>query len=631
MQQLDLCNGAAERDNCFMGALSSKFWKVIAVALLLVLGAAWLGLGLTERFYFKQSAEQSSSTLRLAVAGLKGALSRYEPLPALIADKVDIKLLLANPHDSALVEAVNLQLRQIASEVEASDVYVMDMDGLTLAASNFDTDTSFVARNFSYRPYFKIAAEGGLGRYFALGTTSLKRGYYFAAPVRFAGRITGVVTVKINVDSFEASWRGNRNEIIVSDDKGIIFMSSRPEWHFKSLSPLSADARASIEASRQYPVSRLGGLPVSSERLDVADARVLSIAVADDSERFIANRMQMPEIGWTVHVLTPTAPATTQAYVAVLTAFLVVLLVGLMTAYLLQRRAVLFERINAQLEAQEELENRVNERTADLNKVNAQLRQEVEERTAAERQLRKTQADLMQAGKLAALGQMSAALSHEINQPLAAAKSYADNACAYLDRDRPKEARQNIGRISELVDRMAAISKHLRNFARKPQEKIGPIPLAVVINDAMEIMSGRLKARPATIKLDLPKTELWVQGGQVRLQQVLVNLISNALDATSESTTAPDIFLSVAAVGKHVTIKVRDSGPGLPEDVIGQMFDPFFTTKGAGKGLGLGLSISYNIIKDFGGDLSASNHPDGGSEFTIMLDAAEPIAEVAAE
>ncbi len=614
-----------------MGAMTSKIWKVTALALLVVLGAAWLGFGFAERSFFKQSAEQSSSTLRLAVAGLRGALSRYEPLPSLIADKADIKLLLSNPHDSTLVEAVNMQLRQIANGVEASDVYVMNLDGLTLAASNFDTDTSFVARNFSYRPYFKIAAEGGLGRYFALGTTSLKRGYYFAAPVRFAGRIIGVVTVKINVDSFEATWRGNRNEIIVSDEKGIIFMSSRADWHFKSLGPLSPDARAAIEQSRQYPIGQLGELPVSTEMLDVADVRVMSITGAGNSERFIANRMPMSEIGWTVDVLTPTAAATTQAYVAVLTAVLILLLVVLMTAYLLQRRAVLFDRINAQLEAQEELENRVNERTADLNKANVQLRQEVEERTAAERQLRKTQADLVQAGKLAALGQMSAALSHEINQPLAAAKSYADNACAYLDRDRPKEARQNIGRISELVDRMAAISKHLRNFARKPQEKIGPIPLAVVINDAIEIMSGRLKARSASTKLDLPQSELWVRGGQVRLQQVLVNLISNALDATSENKKAPVIFLSVVAADKHVRIIVRDNGPGLPEDVIEQMFDPFFTTKGTSKGLGLGLSISYNIIKDFGGDLSASNHPDGGAEFTITLDAAEPIAEVAAE
>ena len=140
-----------------------------------------------------------------------------------------------------------------------------------------------------------------------------------------------------------------------------------------------------------------------------------------------------------------------------------------------------------------------------------------------------------------------------------------------------------------------------------------------------------LKARSAKTKLDLPKSELWVRGGQVRLQQVLVNLISNALDATSENKKPPTIFLSVAAAENNVLIKVRDNGPGLPEDVIEQMFDPFFTTKGTSKGLGLGLSISYNIIKDFGGELSASNHADGGAEFTITLDAAEPIAEVAAE
>lgn len=626
-----LCNFAAGRNNRSVMGKSSKIWKMTAFALLVVLGAAWLGFDFAERYYFRQTAEQSGSTLRLAVAGLRGALNRYEPLPSLIADKADIKLLLTNPQDSGLANEVNLQLRDIANQVAASDVYVMDTDGLTLAASNFDTATSFVSRNFSYRPYFQIAAKGGLGRYFARGTTSLKRGYYFAAPVHFAGRITGVVTVKINVDNFEATWRGNRNEIVVSDDKGIIFMSSRPEWHFKSLGSLSTDDRAAIETSRQYPVGKLGELEVVSEVLEAADAHLMSVAGEGNSEQYIVNRMTMPEAGWTVDVLTPTSAATAQAYAAVLTVVLVVLLIVLATAYLLQRRAVLFERIKAQRDAQEGLEKSVLERTADLNTANAQLRLEVEERTAAESQLRKAQADLVQAGKLAALGQMSAALSHEINQPLAAAKSYADNANAYLDRDRPKEARQNIGRISELIDRMAAISKHLRNFARKPQEKTGPIPLAIVINDAMEIMSGRLKSRSADVAMNLPKTELWVRGGQVRLQQVLVNLINNALDAVPEDTKTPEIKLSVVTENKHVCITVRDNGPGLDKDVVDHIFDPFFTTKGTSKGLGLGLSISYNIIKDFGGDLSASNHDDGGAEFTIRLEAAQQISEIAAE
>ncbi len=606
---------------------------VLALALVVALAAvaSWFGFGAVERYFMVRVADQSQATLRLAVAGLRGALQRYEPLPALIAGKADIKLMLTNPGNTDLVDEVNRQLKTIASEVGASDVYVLDRTGLTLAASNFDTDISFVNRNFSYRPYFSAARDGGLGRYFALGTTSLVRGYYFAAPVRFGSSIPGVVTVKINVDDFEAAWRGGESEIIVTDEHGTIFMSSRKDWHFRSLGPLPPETLVAIKVSRQYPIEKLGPLSISSRTLGSDDRGLLSITSQNGREEFVSRRMDMPEAGWTVHILTPTAGATTQTYVVFLTAGLLVLLAGTLAAYLLQRRSRLVERIAAQREARAQLERRVDERTADLNEANEKLVLEVEERTAAERQLRKTQADLVQAAKLAALGQMSAALSHEFNQPLAAVKSYADNAGAYLDRDRRDDARENITRISDLADQMAAISKHLRNFARKPQEKPGAVPVATVVNDAIEIMAGKLKSRTATVSVDIPTEELWVTAGQIRLQQVLVNLISNALDAMSGATTAPLVEIAAHQSGDRVEIRIRDHGPGLSKDVLDQIFDPFFTTKGTSKGLGLGLSISYNIVKDFGGNLSAVNHEDGGAVFIIDLPAADRLAGAAAE
>ncbi|MGP1359045.1 sensor histidine kinase, partial [Roseicyclus sp.] len=232
--------------------------------------------------------------------------------------------------------------------------------------------------------------------------------------------------------------------------------------------------------------------------------------------------------------------------------------------------------------------------------------------------LRRTQAELVQAGKLAALGQMSAALSHEFNQPLAAVKSYADNAGTFLERGRIDEARENVGRISAMADRMASISRHLRNFARRPLDRTGPVPLGAVIGDALELMQARIARDGAEVVRQGPEPEVWVTGGRVRLQQVVVNLLSNALDAMADSAEKR-IDITLREDGETCAIEVRDRGPGLSEEALAQAFDPFFTTKAPGHGLGLGLSISYNIVRDFDGRLSAANHPGGGAVFTVTL------------
>ena len=336
------------------------------------------------------------------------------------------------------------------------------------------------------------------------------------------------------------------------------------------------------------------------------------------SEAYVASSSYLADAGWTVTILSPTAPARTQALVTLSAIVLSILLIAAIGAFFLQRRARLLERIENQRAAQELLETRVEERTADLNRTNKQLIAEVKDRRAAELRLRQTQAELVQAGKLAALGQMSTALSHEFNQPLAAVKSYADNAVTYLDRGMNGETRENIGRISEMADRMASISKHLRNFARRPMEKVRPVPLLPVVSDAIALLQGRFKTADVELAFDPGGQDIWVIGGHVRLQQVVVNLLSNALDAVKGVGT-PRVEVSVATDGDTVSLIVRDHGQGLQKDAAAKIFDPFFTTKQPGEGLGLGLSISYNIIKDFQGTLAARNHPDGGAEFVVSL------------
>ncbi|MDW9678810.1 sensor histidine kinase [Sinorhizobium meliloti] len=600
------------------------------LALLLLPAAAGLiavqGTAVATRSYMQEASSQANTALRLAVAALSGHLNRYQALPALIADHDDVKELVTRPRDRRLRGAVNSYLKEINELLKSSDIYVITPDGNTIAASNYDGPTSFVGENFSYRPYFQDALKGDQSRFYALGTTSLKRGYYFGAPVRVGGEIRGVIVFKVDIETIEASWQGGEYRIFVSDPEGIIFMSGNPAWLYAGILPLTPDRLARTEGSRRYADARLRPLPaVQSER---SGHRLLRVSEGSERE-YLALSHYMPEADWTVNVLTDTASVRTQALTTVAAVMLLLCLAALAIAIIIQRRTRLRERILMQEQAQEELERRVEERTADLARVNSQIEAEIAERRLTEQQLRQTQADLIQAGKLAGLGQMSAALSHEFNQPLAAAKTYADSAALLIERGRTAEASDNIRRISGLIDRMASISRHLRNFARKPNEKLGPVRLDEVVRDTLEIVEMRLKAAGAEMDIDIGD-ELAVLAGSVRLQQVLVNVISNAADAVEG---LDDRKLSVRAwrEGGRAVLTVRDRGAGVAPAVAQRIFDPFYTTKGVGRGLGLGLSISYNIIKDFGGSLTVSNHSEGGAVFRIELALAGETGQEAAE
>jgi two-component system C4-dicarboxylate transport sensor histidine kinase DctB len=581
---------------------------VLLAAAIFVVG--W-GVPFATIRFMNEASLQANSALRLAVSALSGQLKRYEPLPALIADHDNIKELISKPHDPALRDAANLYLKEINTLLRSSDIYVMTLDGDTIAASNYNGPTSFVGQNFSYRPYFQRAAEGHQARFYALGTTSAKRGYYFASPVKLAGNVAGVIVFKVDIDAIEASWRGGEYKIIVHDPEGIVFMSGSPAWLYSGIMPLTKERLERTSASRRYSDAVLKELPV--RRSQMADHALMQIDSAENSAEYLVLSQHMREADWTVSVLLDTRSVHSQARTTIVALLLFLTLAGVVLTVMLQRRARLKEQMQSDIRAKAELERRVEERTADLARVN--------------RQLHKTQADLVQAGKLAGLGQMSAALSHELNQPLAAAKTYADSAALLIDRKRTEEAQDNLRRISNLIDRMASISRHLRNFARKPNEKLGAVAVEDVLHDTLEIVSTRLASAKAELVSQLAPS-LMVKAGSVRLQQVLVNIISNAADAV-EDLDDRRIHVTAERVGERVVIEIRDHGPGVPPAIVERIFDPFFTTKKVGAGLGLGLSISYNIIKDFGGHLVVSNHPDGGAVFHIELEPATEAREAA--
>ncbi|WP_346659636.1 ATP-binding protein [Pseudomonas sp. RIT-PI-S] len=560
---------------------------------------------LADRYYRSELVGQNRQTLDLYVANLLGTLRRYEVLPPILGDLPALRQLLAHPEDPQLQSAANHLLKNICEQTGAEVMYLMDPAGNTLAASNWDHKDSFVGRNFAFRPYFNDAIAGHLGRFFGLGTTSGKRGYFFAAGVRDGDETLGALVVKVDLDHTETLWGRTPEQLVVTDQYGVVILTSRPEWRYRTTRQLSEVERAAIAANQPYPAGSRG-------MLDLGSAGWLS------QSRFIG------ETGWTVNLLAPRSlidrPVRTVVAVGGAALLALILMLGLM----MQRRRNYLDRIDFEARARQQLEVRVSERTSALEKLNSRLRQEVLEREQAQQKLVQAQDELVQASKLSALGTMSASISHELNQPLAAIRSYADNAGVLLDHQRTEDARGNLKAISELTARMASIIAHLRAFARRDRHAPESVALQPALEDALALLAKRRRAMDVELIRDLPDAPLWVQAGETRLRQVLGNLLANALDALTEKANPRRIWLSAEKSAEGISLFIRDNGPGFSSEALAHAREPFFTTKTRTQGLGLGLAICDTLMRALGGELLLANHPQGGALLTLRLRPATP-------
>jgi two-component system, NtrC family, C4-dicarboxylate transport sensor histidine kinase DctB len=560
---------------------------------------------LADRYYRSELVSQNRQTLDLYVANLLGTLSRYEALPPILGDLPALRQLLAAPADPALREAANRLLKTISAQTGAEVMYLMDPAGNTLAASNWEQKDSFVGRNFAFRPYFNDAIAGRLGRFFGLGTTSAKRGYFFAARVRDREQTLGALVVKVDLDHTETLWGRTPEQLVVTDQYGVVILTSKPDWRYRTTRPLTDAERAAISANQPYPTGNPGPL-------DLASPAWLS------QSRYIS------ETGWTVNLLAPRSlidrPVRTVVAVGGAALLALILLLGLM----MQRRRNYLDRLGFEAQARQELEARVSERTSALQKLNSRLRQEVLEREQAQQKLVQAQDELVQASKLSALGTMSASISHELNQPLAAIRSYADNAGVLLDHARVDEARGNLKAISELTTRMASIIAHLRAFARRDRHAPESVALQPALEDALALLAKRRRAMAVELIRDLPDAPLWVQAGETRLRQVLGNVLANALDALTEKANPRRIWLSADKSADGINLYIRDNGPGFSSEALAHAREPFFTTKTRTQGLGLGLAICDTLMRALGGELLLANHPQGGALLTLRLRPATP-------
>ncbi|MEZ5718058.1 MAG: ATP-binding protein [Burkholderiaceae bacterium] len=571
-------------------------------ALASLCAVVWLTYHGVHTTALQTAAQQAAATVQLQARDLRSSVEKFEHLPSLVGAERTLSDLLRTPEDRVLVDQANRYLAFAKARTDVAAVYLIDLHGRTLAASNWESATSYVGQNYRFRPYFQAAIQGRTSMFYGIGVTTGTPGAFIAAPLYLGQRIAGVVAVKIDLTAFEARWREAGLQIAMADAQGIVFLATQPDWRYRSLRPLPTPVLEHLRATRQY--GNIAPLTLASKVGTLADGAWQTLTI--DHKTYLVQTQAMGRFDWQMLLFSDPAQPRRQGILAAEIAALCLALVYLTLALVWQYRRRQVERQDSQralAQAVSELDARIAARTAELTAAND---------TA------------VQTGKLALLGQMAASISHEISQPLAALRTLADNAVAFLARDDTASARDNLRIIGELCTRMGHIVGELKAFARKEPARLQTVSLQQVMAGALMLVEPLRHASGTRIATDTLDFRVW--GDPIRLEQVLVNLLRNAMDAME---TQPDrlIELRLQATETHVNITVRDHGPGLSADAQAHLFEPFFTTKPSGKGLGLGLSLSHAIVHEMGGRIRADNaHP--GACFTLSLPRApEPNAD----
>jgi two-component system C4-dicarboxylate transport sensor histidine kinase DctB len=567
--------------------------------------------------------------LDIYATSLESEIARYTPLPSILSLAPAVDALLRHPDDPEWRLAGNRYLEQLSLRTGASAIYLQDTRGRVIATSNWRRTDSYLGENDAFRPYFSDAMAGHAGRFFGVGTTRSEAGYYLSEGVPDRVHPLGVAVVKISLARLERAWSDSHSRVLVSDQDNVVILAEPPEWKYHTLRPLDAATQQRLMDKRQYNRVPLRPLPLQAQQQLGPDSRIVTLAgnASDRAAswfarpRFFEHSRRLASANWRLTALLDLRETYALALIRSASAALLATL-GLTGLLLLNEKRL---RVRDQLAAREQLaqayhdmERQVVARTADLSDANALLQDEIAERIRTEQHLRAAQDNLVQAGKMAVVGQLSTGIAHELNQPLAALRTLSGNAVRFLERGDLETVGNNLNMSIEMVERMGRITGSLRAFARKSTERAGRAHLGRAIDNALFLLEARWRRLNVTIVRHSASADLTALCDPNRLEQVLVNLLSNALDALAD-TPAPQIEISTLADGGEVLILLRDNGPGLSPQAREHLFEPFFTTKPTGAGLGLGLTLSSGIIAEAGGTLKGDNFRDGGALFTLTL------------
>ncbi|CAN7152322.1 sensor histidine kinase [Mesorhizobium amorphae] len=617
-EEEDMGNGAFQRAPLVFPGRSGgrSLWLVVLLA---ILGAALCFVVFATGRIAGTRAEyalrdRALAAFPLAADSLKGEIEKQRMIPLVLARDGAVQEMLRSP-STANEAALDEKLRAIARDAGSSILYIINPEGVAVAASNAGEPTSFVGSDYRFRHYFTEAMADGAAMQYALGTVSARPGLYLSSRVDGPEGPLGVVVVKVELDRVESRWLESGFVVFTTDERGVVLATSVPQWRFGALSPLSAKEKQTARDRLQLPGVTFEPVPLSRRGDNLVTATPESrsagfVAVSQDLGKAVP--------GWRMSLL---IPADTEISSAVMTArvttLLALVLVGFVIFIIVRRRRADRQRQEVLVLLNAELEHRVELRTAELQSSNAALAGEIAERENAEARVRRLRDELAQANRLSILGQITAGVAHEINQPVAAIRTYAENAARLLGIGRSQDTAENLTSIVAMTGRIGTITETLRSFSRRASGSMGPILADDAIDGALSLLSGRIRDSGVTIERKRIDPSPIVMASRMRLEQILVNLLQNALDALKDQPE-PRVEIALAENGEMVAISLRDNGPGLAPDIRRSLFMPFVTNKE--KGLGLGLVISQEIARELGGSLRHDDASHGrGTSFTVEL------------
>ena len=547
----------------------------------------------------------ASQTAQVHQGLLASELQKFRLLPVVLAEYPDVSRVLET-HNPAAEQRLDAQLESLAKRTDAAAIYLIDSSGTTRVSSNWREPTSFVGQNYAFRPYFRDAMKSGSSELFALGTVSGQPGLYLARRIDRASRALGTIIVKVDFAKVEANWARGPGISFVTDSHGVILITSVPDWRFGATTPLDSKTLADARRSLKFGVKPPKRIPLT---LSGATA---TITGDGESQKFRVSEVRTPLEGGRLYHLSPLGPPLAAARSeATLWALAALLVVGTLSVLALRQT----EKQRLLREASASLEREVARQTAELRDANERLIIESHEREEATARYNAARDDLARANRLGTLGQITAGVAHEINQPVAAIRTFAENGAALIDANHAERARENLVRIVGLTERIGAITSELRSFTRRKTPTPVPAQLGSILDGAL-LLSGETGRSKITIRASTRQRVRVLAGDKVRVEQILINLLRNALDAV-ESQKEPRIMISAKEESNCMHVTVSDNGPGVDPAIRETLFDPFETAKPGG--LGLGLAIARDIAREFGGELVLVRSKTASTIFRLTL------------
>ncbi|CAM4141299.1 sensor histidine kinase [Palleronia rufa] len=565
-----------QRDSRRRWALRTGLAAVVFLAVVTV----WITNSLLTQRFTESTRNRAEVRLALYSGNLISALQRASVVPLLLS------------RDPALIGALTSsdytqttqRLLSYLDEIGAASLTLLDADGRTVAASEREN----LGANRRSEQFFVAAQRSPETVFTTTRTDSGAFAFNYSRRLEVEGKLVGVIVVGVDLRQFERNWAGFSDAVMVTDSEGRIILATESRW--RGLSEDEALARRSATGAIQRAIRA------------TADWTVVPVDAYLGGEAVMRQSTRIAFQGWRMTSFTSYASVRERVNGVLALEIMGFALVLALTSFLVGRKALtrltFFQR-----------------ESVELRRLNTALQREVAERKRAEANLEVAEQTVAQTSKLAVLGEMSASVSHELNQPLAAMKTYLAGARLLVQRRRPEEALASFHRIDDLIERMGSITRQLKSYARKGGTAMEPLDLRDCLSGALAMMEPQLKRQDIRIETAVPREPVVVQVDRIRVEQVIVNLLRNAIDAVRDRED-PCIELYLTS-GDTALLTVRDNGTGITD--LDQLFEPFYTTKAPGDGTGLGLAISSGIVADLGGRLTARNGRSGGAVFEMQL------------